>query len=315
LPDSQATHAAPLAPQSAFDVPGWQFSLASQQPVGQLVALHTQEPLTHASPAGQLVGVQEHEPPMHSCPVGHATQAAPFAPHCAAVGGVTHDVPLQQPVGQSVELQYGTQLCPVHSLPALHATHAAPPVPQSALAVPGWQLPLVSQQPAGQVVALQPHTPLMHSAPVAHAMQAAPPTPHSVFNVPATQDVPSQQPVVQFVQSPAHCWLVHSLPALHATQAAPPLPHFGAAVPGWQVPLASQQPVGQLLALHAASSSSSGDASSLSLSLSSSSTAGRPLEPLLLLPPLHAADKPITKPSNSANANSENVLAFIGFSL
>jgi hypothetical protein len=210
------------------------------------------------------------------------------------VGCATHDVPLQQPVGQSVELQYGTQLCPVHSLPALHATHAAPPVPQSALAVPGWQFPLASQQPFGQVVALHPHAPFTHSVPVAHAIHAAPPVPQSAFMVPASHDVPAQHPVVQFVQSPAQLCSEHLLPALHVTHAAPPLPHSALAVPGWHFPLASQHPAGQVIGLQVLSSSSSGEASLLSLSLSSSSIAGRLLEPLLVLPPLQPATNPTT---------------------
>ena len=43
---------------------------------------------------------------------------------------------------------------------------------------------------------------------------------------------------------------MHSLPALHATQAAPLAPQSALAVPAWQTPLASQQPVGQLFASH-----------------------------------------------------------------
>ncbi len=78
-------------PQSALDVPVWQLPLPSQQPLAQLVASHLHTPLAH------------------SCPVGQTTQAPPSAPQAAFVGGLMHDVPLQQPVAQSPALQYATQ--------------------------------------------------------------------------------------------------------------------------------------------------------------------------------------------------------------
>jgi hypothetical protein len=84
-------------------------------------------------------------------------------PHAAFEGGVTHVVPLQQPSGQSVALQYGTQAWFAHSKPALHALQAAPWTPQSALVVPVWQMPYESQQPFGQLIASQPHAPPKHS--------------------------------------------------------------------------------------------------------------------------------------------------------
>jgi hypothetical protein len=68
----------------------WQFPVASQQPLGQDVALQTHAPLTHA------------------CPAAQDTQAAPSVPHAALVGGLTQLEPLQQPLGQSDELQNGT---------------------------------------------------------------------------------------------------------------------------------------------------------------------------------------------------------------
>ena len=86
LPELHVAQAAPPLPHSAFVFPASQ-TLPLQHPFAQLVALHTQAPLTHA------------------WPVAHPTQAPPFAPHCEFVAGVTHVVPLQQPVAQSVDLQ------------------------------------------------------------------------------------------------------------------------------------------------------------------------------------------------------------------
>jgi len=70
-------------------------------------------------------------------------------------------------------------------------------VPQSPRAVPGWQTPCVSQQPVGQLVALQTHAPFTHACPAAHATQAPPALPHWAFVFPASQVVPLQQPVEQ----------------------------------------------------------------------------------------------------------------------
>jgi hypothetical protein len=81
---SQVKQYPPPAPHAALSVPGWHVRDASQQPSGQLVASHWQKPLTH------------------SCPVAHATHAAPAKPHCAFDIAVTHVVPSQQPLWQSL---------------------------------------------------------------------------------------------------------------------------------------------------------------------------------------------------------------------
>jgi hypothetical protein len=80
-------HALPPVPQSPRAVPAWQTPEASQQPVGQLVELHTQLPPTQVFPARQV------------------TQAAPSVPHMAFVRPGSHVVPLQQPVEQSAAEQ------------------------------------------------------------------------------------------------------------------------------------------------------------------------------------------------------------------
>ncbi len=70
-------------PQSALDVPDWQAPVASQQPLGQLCALHLHAPLTH------------------SCPVKHAAQSAPPVPQSPlALPGWQFPLASQQPFGQ-----------------------------------------------------------------------------------------------------------------------------------------------------------------------------------------------------------------------
>jgi hypothetical protein len=85
----------------------------------------------------------------------------------------------------------------VHLFPALHVTHAVPPVPQTPLAVPNWQAPLPSQQPAGQLVESHVHTPATHSCPDGHTTHAPPLAPHSALAISVTQVVPLQHPVAQ----------------------------------------------------------------------------------------------------------------------
>jgi hypothetical protein len=139
-PVPHARHAAPFNPHVALP-PGWQTPLASQQPLGQEFASHTHTSLTHSwpvahethaappelphaalaspgwqlplasqQPFGQESASQTHAPATHSWPVPHATHAAPSAPHAAFVVGFTQVAPSQQPVAQSAELQYATQL-------------------------------------------------------------------------------------------------------------------------------------------------------------------------------------------------------------
>ena len=91
LPELHEVHTAPPLPQSLLAVPGWQWPDESQQPDGQLAALHT------------------HAPPTHSCPAAHATQAPPAEPHSLLVFPASQIVPAQHPVAQLDGAQYGTQ--------------------------------------------------------------------------------------------------------------------------------------------------------------------------------------------------------------
>jgi hypothetical protein len=93
------------------------------------------------------------------------------------------------------------------SLPNAQATQRAPPLPHAALALPGWQLPLPSQQPLAQLVASHWHTPLTHSCPARHAQQAAPSAPQKSLVFPGSQVAPLQQPLGQ---SPALQYAMHA---------------------------------------------------------------------------------------------------------
>jgi hypothetical protein len=72
---------------------------------------------------------------------------------------------------------------------------AAPPVPQVGL-LEVWHLPVESQQPFGQEVALQTHLPEAQVVPFAQGAQVAPPVPQvpMLSALCMTQVVPLQQP-------------------------------------------------------------------------------------------------------------------------
>jgi hypothetical protein len=141
--------AAPV-PHIATVVPG-SHTLPLQQPVGHDLALHTHCPPAHTCPV-------PHTPPLPQAHAPAGEHVSAFAPHFwqeaplvpqAAVDGVSHTLPLQQPAGHDVELQ--THCPPAHAWPAAHAgpaphvqlpavqpsdpraehcMHVAPPMPQ-----------------------------------------------------------------------------------------------------------------------------------------------------------------------------------------
>jgi hypothetical protein len=120
------------------------------------------------------------------------------------------------------------------------------------------QAPAISQQPSGQEDGLQTHLPLAsHVCPTAHAMQAVPGAPHA-SRVGVTQaPVFVQQPVVHVGPHWQAPWL-HACPGAHATQrdpAAPQAPVVGVVT---HMSFASQQPLGQVVALHRAVTSGGG---------------------------------------------------------
>jgi hypothetical protein len=97
-------------------------------------------------------------------------------------------------------------------------------------ALPGWQLPPASQQPSGQLAALQAAHPwLMHAlfAPAVQLTHAAALAPHAVWSVPTRQVMPSQQPSGQVRMShPWHILLMQFCPgtALQSEHRSPASP-------------------------------------------------------------------------------------------
>lgn len=143
--------------------------LPVQQPEGQLAALQTQVPPSQRWPAPHaLPAPQRQTPPVQVLArvASQRMQRLPPEPHCVAVGVPTQVPPAQQPVGQ-VAAEQPAQVLPTQ-LWAPHDAQAAPPVPHTALELPGWQSPVASQQPLGQLVASQRHTPAEHRWPAWH---------------------------------------------------------------------------------------------------------------------------------------------------
>jgi hypothetical protein len=240
-PDGHDAHAFPPEPQSFNVIPVWQAPVASQQPVGHVVALH--EELLHI-PALQL------------SPDGHAVHAAPPLPHAPRVVPDSQKPSAsQQPIGQLEALHVVPMHAPpVQESPGGHGRHALPPTPHADVLVPDSQIPRLSQQPFGQLVALQVvpwHDPALQESPEGHTAQALPPLPHAVVLVPDSQaPAASQHPVGHVITLHGLGW--HAPPVQtsaegQAVHASPPRPHAPVLVPDSQKPKASQQPVGHVV--------------------------------------------------------------------
>jgi hypothetical protein len=220
----QLVQVPPSAPQLLVEVPDEQL-LPLQQPA-QLVGSHTQLPDEQCWPVEQ----------------------APFVPH------------LQVPVAEQLSAVRVEQLVQLLAL-----------APQAASVAGVMQLPLL-QHPEAQLVASHTHEPAEQCWPTAHwavpphrqlplalqasartgshTPQALPLVPHSARVGGVTQVPPLQHPLAQLPEpQPAHAWAVHALVPQEA-QAAPPVPHWVCAVPARHWPVASQQPVAQLVASH-----------------------------------------------------------------
>ncbi len=106
---SQATQATPPVPQLAAEA-ARQTPLASQQPLGHVVASHT------------------HAPALHSWSAAHALHAAPLEPHCVFVAAM-HVLPVpQQPLHMlPPQLQAPFE----QESPLAQPLHAPPPVPHA----------------------------------------------------------------------------------------------------------------------------------------------------------------------------------------
>ncbi len=212
---SHATHACAFCPHVASE--RVLHVLPVQHPFVQVAAQPLHVPLAHVSAPGQL---------MH---------CEPAAPQAAAVVAVTHaPVAVQQPVHEVESQTHAppTQRWPAaHGLPAPHmhapcAEHASdviashrmhwPPPTPHCTSERGWHT-LPSQQPFGQLVASQVHTPPSHFWPLVHAAEA----PH--WQAPSAEQLSARE-------------------GSHATQVAPARPHVASARAVHAVPW--QQPPG-----------------------------------------------------------------------
>jgi hypothetical protein len=127
--------------------------------------------------------------------MSHGTQAPPFLPQVMTDGWL-HMLPVQQPDAHVCAQPW--QALFTHG-PPVHATHALPALPHTPFWFPGWQTLFASQQPPGQLAALQTHAPPTHASPAPHAG----PLPH-------LHVLPLQ---------------VSAVSASHAPHAPPPVPH------------------------------------------------------------------------------------------
>ncbi len=188
----------------------------SQQPSGQLAAVHDVPPLQ--------------TPALHAWPWAESQvwQKLPVLPQAViSVPG------LHWPVLMSTQPVHGAQAPLTQVLPELQGAHAAPPLPHFAVFVTVTQVePL--QQPLAHVVGLQ--TPA--SALLPPSLLALPPSPPPLL--PGVTHLP---PNVDVESSNWQLW-----PPSHATQVDAPEPQLLSLVPCKQVPLESQQP-SQLLTL------------------------------------------------------------------
>jgi hypothetical protein len=166
----------------------------------------------------------------------------------------------QHPVGQVDALQTERWQKPDghDARRPLHVTQTLPPVPQSEIVLPDWQTSCASQHPSGHVWKLQVapwHTPPTHASAGPHAAQDSPPVPQSFSVIPVWQtSAVSQQPVGHVVGLHVEAWhepVLQVSPGEHAVHAFPSVPHALVIVPDSQKPKASQQPIGQVDALHA----------------------------------------------------------------
>jgi hypothetical protein len=237
-PATHGAHATPPVPQSLTVLPAWHLPAPSQQPFGHVEALHVDgwhEPMVQVSPAGHAVHARPpipHAPvvlpgsqvpallqqpvgqvaglhvgwqlwAVHASPGGHAVQLPPPLPHAIVVVPVSQKPSASQhPLGQVAGLHVGPLHTPPEQVsPGGHGRQAFPPVPQARVLVPGSQFPKLSQQPFGQVIALQVapwQAPPLHVSPAGHTLHALPPFPHAIVLVPGWQTPAAlQQPVGQ----------------------------------------------------------------------------------------------------------------------
>jgi hypothetical protein len=200
----QATQAWPPEPQAVSD--GALHAVPEQQPFGQLVASHVQDPAEQRWPAAHAAWVPHAQAPAaeqpSACRASHPTQIAPPAPQVAKDGGL-QVAPEQQPAGQLVALQ-PLQAPPAQLWPAGQASQVPPPVPQDAAVSPARHEP-AEQQPWGQEVPSQTQVLATQRWPGAHA--SAPPQrqlpPDEQLSERSSQDAQVAPPAPQLVSDRA----------------------------------------------------------------------------------------------------------------
>ena len=118
---SHVTHDPPPTPQVASEI--GVHTPPAQQPVGQVIALHTQVPAMHCEPMPQEALPWQVQAPVVGSQVSvffgsQGTHALPPMPHAVA-DGVWQTPPAQQPFGQDCALHTHAPL--TQAVPAPHA--------------------------------------------------------------------------------------------------------------------------------------------------------------------------------------------------
>ena len=227
-------------------------------------------PPTHVPPwqhPAQLDGSHDaavaHPPFTHACPAVHVVHTRPDAPQSLEFVPVWQRPFSSQHPKQFVEPHAVVVHKPPPATPgsathccdaARHVMHASPSLPHAAASVPEVH-PVGPQQPA-QLLALHPaasHAPPPRGSgahdwlPLTQFWHAAPAVPHAVSCEPPTHSPSEQHPVHCGPQSLVkHAWSEGSHVSPSARQSvhdSPKLPQMVPAVPGWQLPFASQQPL------------------------------------------------------------------------
>jgi hypothetical protein len=184
-------HPSPVVPQLAHTLPFlpqyiWLVAVthepptyAVQHPEHELESqTHCPETQTWSESHGGPFVPHLQSPLVHvSVVAGHWVQPPPAVPHSAAVAGMVHAEPEQQPVGHDCASHDG-HVCPLHE-PGRQLSHVAPPEPQLSSSVPGQQVePL--QHPVAHDDGPQRHMPLeQYWAPAAHGCPLVAPHVHT----------------------------------------------------------------------------------------------------------------------------------------
>jgi hypothetical protein len=136
---AQLAHTAPDVPHWAFVAGVTQLPVGLvQQPPEQLVSSQTHVPLEHRWPFAHCALVPHMHVPLaqlSASVVEHAEHVPPEAPHCEAVVGLTHVLPLQHPVPQVLGPQ-PWHACPMHMKPEPQLEQTAPLLPHAVSLVP-----------------------------------------------------------------------------------------------------------------------------------------------------------------------------------